>query len=273
VLAVPSRPAYAQLGGFLKKKAMEAAEAPVQQQQAKQRSTEQAAAALRNPDVVPITQESTDRFMKALGVEIRLRNEFRSMLASMKSREEYEACKGEIAMSPEGMQIAMGLANISDKATPAEMQKAMMKMGADMEALTLKRCGGDPSGWPDHKRAERLRQIERRASRAFAPTGGTDSVGEGFAGADPHGPAWFPPEPVQTEDVEFYRPYGIAKERWIAFCSSGAEMKTEGDFVYVKGMGDVWYVFTKEEAEFMTRHCSEVMAEIKKTTEPVQGAK
>jgi hypothetical protein len=270
VTAVVAQPAQGQIGGFLKKKAKEAAQAPVQQQQAQQQADEAAARALSAPDIVPITEESTARFARALDVEIRLRGEFRAMLASMKPREEYEECKGEASMSPEAQQIALGMANISDKGTPAEMQKAMLKISRDIEALIVKKCGGDPGGWSDGKRAERLREIEAEASDAFAPSGGA-GAGDEPAGDGLHGPSWRPTDEAQADAHPYRRKYAIAKERWIPFCAAEAT-KAEGKYTRVKGEG-AQYVYTVEEAQVLSQHCPDVMAKLNKVTAPVQTAR
>ena len=262
-------PAGAQIGGFLKKKAKEAAQAPVQQQQAQQQADEAAARALEAPDVVPITQESTARFKKALNVEIRLRDEFRASLASMKSTEDYEACKAEFAVSD--MELTMSaLAAAGEKVTPADLQKAIAKAKADLEAKVTKRCGGDPSAWPDYKRAERLRAIEAEASDAFAPSTGSESGGA--AEATMHGPAWFSTDDdAQGNAHPYLRKYAIAKERWIPFCSAEAA-KTDGKYRRIKGQGSV-YVYTVEEAQVLSEHCPDVMATLNKTTEPLPSGK
>ena len=269
LLAASVVPADAQIGGFLKKKAKEAAQAPVQQQQAQQQSDEAAAQALAAPDIVPITQESTTRFKKALNVEIRLRGEFRAMLASMKSKEEYDACKEEFAVSD--MELAMSaLAAAGEKATPADLQKAMVKAKADLDATVAKRCGGDPSAWPDYRRAERLKAIEGEASDAFAPSTGSDA--DGAAEATTHGPAWLSTDDEAPSDAHPYlRKYAIAKERWIPFCSAEAA-KTEGKYRRIKGQGSV-YVYSVEEAQVLSEHCPDVMATLNKATEPLQSGK
>ena len=93
--------------------------------------------------------------------------------------EEYEECKGEASMSPEAQQIALGMANISDKGTPAEMQKAMLKISRDIEALIVKKCGGDPGAGltgnaPNASGKSRPRRPtpSRRRARAERGTGG-----------------------------------------------------------------------------------------------------
>lgn len=269
LLAVAAVPADAQIGGFLKKKAKEAVQAPVQQQQAQQQSDEAAAQALAAPDIVPITQESTARFKKALNVEIRLRGEFRSMLASMKSKEDYDACKAELAMSDMELTLS-ALAAAGEKATPTDLQRAIVKATAEQEAKVTKRCGGDPSAWPDYKRAERLRAIEGEASDAFAPPGSPEAEGAGEATT--HGPAWLSTDDDAPGDVHPYlRKYAIAKERWIPFCSAEAA-KTEGKYRRIKGQGSV-YVYSVEEAQVLSEHCPDVMATLNKTTEPLQSGK
>jgi hypothetical protein len=269
VVVASAVPAEAQIGGFLKKKAKEAAQAPVKQEQAKQQSDEAAASALSDPDIVPITQESTVRFRKALGIELRLRGEFRTFLASLKTREEYDACKSEFMMSPEAQQASMQMLNLGDKATPADMQKAMMKAAADVEALTKKRCGGDPSAWNGAKRNERLQEIEGEASDAFGPPGAAPPAGDGLVVLPP-GPSASSAEAEPADAHPYRRKYALAKERWIPFCNGMAtapDATGKGKYATVKGEGNGVYVYSSEEAAVMAANCVDVMSEIGKVVD------
>lgn len=274
VLAVPSSPAYAQLGGFLKKKVKEAVQAPVKQEQAKQQADEAAASALSDPDVIPITRESTARFRTALGAEARLRAEFRAQLASVKSQEEYDACSGELMMSQEVQQLTMRLADKSANASAADMQKLMLKHTSDLEALVMKRCGPSPSQWDPGKVAQRLQEIEGEASDALAPPGA--AVADPDVSAERHpGPSAHAAEPGQAEAHPYRRKYALLKERWTPFCGALTEAALKGDGKYrtVKGVGSGVYVYSSSEAEVMTANCTAVMADLSEVLEAVAGPK
>lgn len=267
-------PAQAQIGGFLKKKAKEAAQAPVKQEQAKQQADEAAERALAEPDVVPITQESTARFRKALGVEARLRGELRAQLASVKSQEEYNACSGELIMSPEAQQISMRLADVPATASAADMQKLMMKTNADLEALVTKRCGPNPSQWNAGKMAQRLQEIEGEASDALSPSGA--AVPEAEPSAELHaGPSAAAVEQGQADAHPHRRKYALMKERWIPFCSALTEAAAQsgGKYRQVKGVGNGVYVYSASETEVMTANCAAVMDDLNKVLEAVPGPK
>jgi len=288
VVVVPAGSADAQLGGLLKKKAKEVAQSPVKKEETKPPSDEAAARALSQPDVVPITQDSTDRFKKGLNVEITLRDEFRTFLASLKTREQYDTCKGESVMSPEGQKIGMQMLNLPDNASPAEMQKVMMKSGADLEALTTKRCGRDPAEWDDARRAERLREIRGQASDAAMPPGyvapAGDASGES-AGASPDaaeglanhgillaGPSMFSLFEPPAMPHPFQIAYAMMTERWPVFCewlTAKTKKTDEGSYQKVPGVGNGTYVYSKAEAEVMSANCPSVMELLMKVLDPV----
>jgi hypothetical protein len=275
LVAWPSGPAEAQIGGLLKKKAKEAAQAPVKQEEAKQQADDAAARALASPDVVPITKESTARFRKALRVEAQLRGEFVTFLASLKTQEQYAACKSEVMMSPEGQKASMGMLALGDKATPAEMQKAMLKANADVEALTTRQCGGDPSQWTQGRRVDRLREIEGEASDAFAPPRTEPSPG-GSPDARRSGPSAPSADEAQADAHPNRRQYAITKERWIPFCNASSTAQTakaNGKYATVKGEGSGVYVYASDEAAFMASSCADVMSDIEKASVSVGRSK
>jgi hypothetical protein len=270
VVASSAGPAEAQIGGLLKKKAKEAAQAPVKQQENKQQADDAAASALSSPDIVPVTQESTVRFRKALGVEAKLRGEFATFLASLKTQEQYLACKNDVMMSPEGQKASMAMLALGDKATAADMQKAMMKASADAEALTTKQCGGDPAQWSQGRRVDRLREIEGEASDAFAPPG-VEASAAGSGEALRPGPFAPSAGDEQADAHPYRRRYALTKERWIPFCNAlGTAPKASGSGKYatVKGEGSGVYVYSSDEAAFMASSCGDVMSDIAKLQGP-----
>lgn len=93
----------------------------------------------------PLTAERLARFQKGMQVELAEREKARKFLASLKTKEAYRQCTQEAAMSPEMQKIAMSVAEMPENATTEQMQKHMARMGTQMESLTVKKCGQDPS--------------------------------------------------------------------------------------------------------------------------------
>jgi hypothetical protein len=160
--------------------------------------------------------------------------------------------------------------NLPDNVSPAEMQKTMMKAGTELEALTTKRCGVDPTAqWNEAKRIERLKEIEGQASDALAPAGGAPPE------ADPTGVLatgpWAPSiEDAQDTSHPYLRKYSLLKERWIPFCNGLAtapNATAKGKYATVKGVGNGVYVYSSEEAAVMASNCVDVMSDIGKTLE------
>jgi hypothetical protein len=287
VVAVSASPAEAQLGGLLKNKAKEAVQSPAKKDEAKPRS-DAAAAALSAPNVVPITQDVIDRFKTGLNVEIKLRGEFRTFLASLKTPQQLQQCKLEVMMSPEGQKISMQMANLADNTPPAELQKVMMKAGTEIEALTTKVCGTDPTEWNDTKRADRLRDIEGQASDAAAPPGfvapGRDTpalpVDASRDDAEGRGGPSMPEKGSVLEHVAgaqgmphpYLLAYALLKERIPPFCVVFASVMKEGDvtYHYIPGLGKGVWVYSNDEARVLAKNCQTIMELLTTVTEVIR---
>ena len=152
VLAAP-RPLDAQLGGLLRGRVTDAAKkAAGIESEAAPKPTDTPTVSkpvvlpTTDPSVIPITDKVLEGFARALQTEIDLRAQ---LLKELDAREaavkKHEACKGQVAASPEFQQILMQLGNLPENTTTEQMMQAMAKMTKDQEALVLKMCGPEPA--------------------------------------------------------------------------------------------------------------------------------
>lgn len=213
--------AQAQLGGLIKKKVAEKVVGktgndtgtPARPQQGVQ----------FNERVVELTEPVVKGLIKGLDVEVAGLQDFDKRLAAYKTVDEYDACKTQVATSPEGMQIAMQMQNLPENVTAEQMRRVVEKMGTAMNALIARKCGPSINDdWSDNKRREQVAQIESDGAAASVPV---QSPGPQPSA---HGPA-------AVDDTERERPdtvtaaaldaYRIKKERVAAWC---AYRKLEG---------------------------------------------
>jgi hypothetical protein len=127
---------------------------------------------------------------------------------------------------------------------------------ADVDPLTTKRCGGDPTQCNAPRRAERLREIEGEASDAFGPP--ASEAGSEGAVTDRPGMLALSLEGERADAHPYRRQYATAKERRSPFCNAvamapNATAKTK--FTIAKGEGNGVYVCSSEEAAVMASHC------------------
>ena len=262
-----------QLGGLIKSKVKQTVDPKKDE---KKSESDKAVNPLASADVVLMTPVVLDGLKKGLTFEVSERAAFRKMLASLKTREQYAECSQETALTDEGQKIAMQFADIPENATPAQMQKAMMKMADDMKVLTTKRCGTDPGEWPESRRADRLREIQGQASNlamppgwvapkspladeplnprdfeAHGPSAGLDGTIEGTSTA-------------QGAQYPYGRPYMMLIERFPPFCGDLAKKGNKGKpdpaGVKIPGIGSVYYVYTADEAAALMTTCEDLMA-------------
>lgn len=269
-------PADAQIGGLIRK-AKAAVDGPAKKDDAKAPSDAAALAALSAPHVVPITDDVLQRFEKGLTLEVELRAEFTKFLAGMKTPEEHRACQGSMMTTPAAQKIMMQLGELPENPTDEQMKKAMAKQQADLLALSERTCGLDPSTWHDGKRAERLREIEGKASDVAAPPGYVTPTGsapptDAEPGIEPDGgedagatvtAAYRWPHTFQ-QPHPYLRAYSMLKERIPPFCiklqaSAGGMTIGTNAIVSVNGSGKVFYVYSDEEAKAMTQRCPTLM--------------
>jgi flagellar motility protein MotE (MotC chaperone) len=120
-----------------------------------------------DPMVIPITDAVLVAFATSLRTEIALKEElFKELEGQEEAVKKYEACQGQVAGSPEALEIMMQLGNMPDNATNEQLTQVMAKMGKDQEALILKMCGPKPA---PVNTADRLSQIQQKAAAASGP--------------------------------------------------------------------------------------------------------
>lgn len=224
------------------------------------------ASGVYNEDVLELTEPVMKGFMNGLRVELAGLGEFADLMDTYKRPEDYERCRGEVAMSPAGMEIAMRLANLPDNATAEEMQRAMAKINEELVALTKKSCGPDAGeDWPQDKRRDRVAAIVARAAAAAGPVG---SLPEPMPAGGPAGPSGFEPfEPSAAGFVEAardsmtLRQYGITEERAENYCrllEAGAIQPGQAVKYAIPG-GKIFWVYSEVEARAIEPQCQEIL--------------
>ncbi len=252
-------PAEAQFGGLMRKAKEAAKEKTAEKDPRAPEATSSTRNPFADPAIVFITQDQLGRFQKALQHEVTQRNALRKQLASLQTREQYQACTQGAATSPELMKLIQDAADSSANLPVDQMMKRQQQMYADMAALVEKKCGVDPQK-VESSRAERLRQIDAEASDVAMPPG--------YKAPSPEAPS--PEAPQAVTARPFARAYGMLKERIPVFCGKLAEkapltpttitVGTEKmSVVKIPGAGQD-YVYRQDEADALTQGCSGVMA-------------
>jgi hypothetical protein len=236
------------IGGLIKKK-VEEAKKPDTKADAQTPS-------IHGGDVLPITSTLLVGFKRGLDTELELRKEFLQVLSAYKTPQQYRACTSETAMTEEAQKILGIFANLPENATAADVQRATEKMGAEMNALVKKRCGGDVNAdWPPNKRREKLTEIEAKAAAAVDPAAiPTPDLNDE--------PAETPGDMHPTAAGVTPRQYGMLKERVARFCMEmdKGNIKLDGKTVTFAGSGtNINWVYTASEAEELWKKCKEVM--------------
>lgn len=246
-LAVPAVVEAQSIGDRLKKKVGIGGDEQQQQATAASSTT-------FSGDVVEITPEVLEHFTNGLKTEIALRAEFAALLATYKTPEEYQQCSNGVATSPEGMKIMERMVNFPENTTLEQMQRIYAEVDVAMKELLAKVCGPDPQDWTQHKRQEKLAEIEQKAADAAGPATGSSPVPE-------HGPS------VAADDAFALRGlplgvYQLIKERVIPYCMAlESGVIQPGQAVLIPGDGsNTYWVFTAAEAQAIAPHCAELMA-------------
>ncbi len=286
-------PVEAQFGGLMRK-GKEALKEPVKDPRTSEAASTSTSNPFADPAIVFITQDQLGRFQKGLQHEVTQRNALRKQLASLQTREQYQACTQGAAMSPETMKLIQDFADSSANLPADQMIKRQQQMFTEMAAMVEKKCGIDPQK-VESSRAERLRQIEAEASDIAMPPGykappqarleretvdwaamWNDSAARTPIALNVHAPksplfGEAPAARAQTVNARpFARAYGMLKERVPVFCGKLAEkapltpttitVGTEKmSVVKIRGSGQD-YVFRQDEADALTQGCSGVMA-------------
>jgi hypothetical protein len=259
LLATPSMPAEAQgVRGLIKKKVAEAVKP------AEQAKAEEMPAALQQSNVVPISDVSLEHFKRGLEVEIAERAALTKFLASIKTREQYQACSSGVAMSPEGQKIVMSMGDMPENATAEQMQAAMTKMNERITALVVKTCGEDPQQYAGKWRVDRLREIEAKAAAAAGPASGSDEGS--WSSLAPTGPDGGSAElTTSLAIVDFAgmtrEQYALLKERAISFCQAikNGWVPPNTPIVKMPGAGMGVWVFTQDEVQALLKQCETLM--------------
>jgi hypothetical protein len=284
-------PAEAQLGGLMRR-AREAVKEPTPEIGKKPGAPASSPAPnpFADPAIVFITQDQLGRFDKALRYEVAQRAALRKTLASLSTREEYQACSQGMAISPEAMQIIQDYADANANGTAEQMMKATQKMSTDLGALVTKKCGPDPTATAS-TRLERVRQIEAEASDIAMPPGWTPPPGYAARAIQtpsgrrsqvalsyratrfsPYASAGSAARAQMPNPHPFARAYAMLKERIPVFC---AKLDTKAPLpttpmaigtetvpvVKIPGSGQD-YVFRQDEASALTAGCAGVMAQL-----------
>jgi hypothetical protein len=168
-----------------------------------------------NERVVELTEPVVRGLLTGLDREIALLTEFRDLLETYKTSEEYDVCQRQVAMSPESQKIVMQIANLPTNSTMEQVQRVTEKMNTDINALLKRRCGDNiDEEWPPGKRMERVKEIHQQAAAA---------AGLLLPGTPPppprRGGPWI--DDATTETVQASgstAPYDIALERIDAYC-------------------------------------------------------
>jgi hypothetical protein len=192
----------------------------------------------------PVTPESLAKFKAAMAIEQAEREKAVKILAAYKSEDDYNKCRFEVMQSPEGMKIAERMSNIGDKATPAEMQKAMVQVSADLETLITAKCGPNRSEY-ETRRSELMRGALAKGSDAFMKDDN----------------AYF----VWKEWVMEFCKYVAGLKQEPGADAKIAKIKDEGLRIPGTGQG-IYYLYTATEANELLERCDELAPLIEATS-------
>jgi hypothetical protein len=241
--AVSAAPLHAQVGGLIKKKVSDAVKNDKPKDQTPKPDD---ASKSRMPRT--INQSVLTAFRSGLEVERDERAALAKRIEALPTREKFEACKRQVAMSPEGMKAVSALANLPENAKPDDMQKAINASAAEMEKLYTAKCGEDPEKYGYSWRQEQLKKAEAAAVARFAA--GLRSGDDGpFLGSDRS----------LDDDLDLYQ---LLKE-WIPpFCTLPAQQQKQAaaNGVAIPGSGKgMYFIYTAAEAAALSILCEPIM--------------
>jgi len=170
--------AEAQLGSIIKKKVKDAivkptekpaepAAAPADQPAADSHAAAPADDIARFPGqsgVPLITPQLLDRIQRGMDAELALLADFEKMVARYPTVQQYETCKSNAMMTPEGQKIMSPMMNPPANIKPDEYMAITMKVDTAAKAWQKKKCPLDPNDWNDAKRSDRIQQIHSKAA-------------------------------------------------------------------------------------------------------------
>lgn len=253
--------ANAQLGGLIKRKVTDA----VKGEDKKPAPANDEFQAAITGDVIEITPKVLDGFVRGLETEVKLTKEFRAELAKYPSHEAFRKCQSETALTPEGQKISMGMAELPENATPADVQRAIEKMNTDMQVLIKKRCPLDPNEWNPQRVQARMAEIKEKAAAATGLSAPESEPATLWPEGDEGGESWAPfPEPFAAAALTPQQ-YAMLLERIQRFCE---ELKTNAALgkggvggVKIPGAGGsaLFWVYTAQEAQTLSQaNCQRV---------------
>jgi hypothetical protein len=249
---LPSR-VDAQIGGLIKKKVTES----VKGGDKKAATTEpDADASDKSKMPRPITANTFVAFKKGLTVERNKQQEAIKFLAGVTPVAKYKECSVNIMMTPEGQKIALKYGNAPDNATVQQLQDMAQKLGAEMQKLTDKQCGEDPTKYHTGQwKVDRFKEAKAAGLAAFSAALDSPSGNNGpyFA---------FEVEATQQQQRDDNYFFDLLME-WIPpFCllSKAAQQAAADKGVAVPGSSKgLNYVYTAMEARLLMPQCEEIM--------------
>ncbi|HMA20512.1 MAG TPA: hypothetical protein VKO87_06890 [Gemmatimonadaceae bacterium] len=274
----------AQLGGLIKKKVKEAIKPPEKPAPASPAPADQPpASSSKETDKLPrvkegagalvITPEMLARVTRGLDAELALMADFQKVLAKYPTREEYEKCKSNAMLTPEGQKIMARYMDIPQNTPPEKARDMMMKAGADAEAYQKTKCPNDPSDWTEGKRSERVEQIHLKAAsmaraRPVSSTSGNPKAGKPMLLYDVDPYEALPDTATDTvlvigEGGLDQNDYSAVIERIVKYCQlkKVMDMSPGKGTVRAPGSGkDIYWIFEDRELETLkTVNCDSFM--------------
>lgn len=235
------------IGGLIKKKVSESVKGDDKKGQ--QAGREDAATQQPSGSKLgrPLTQGTLAAFEKGLIAERDHRKGTVRFLATLKTRDQHNSCQQTVAASPEFQKIMMSMGTLGDNPTQEQVQKASEKMSADLNKLSIDKCGEDPGKYDEGWKSRQIAAAEVEGARTFAAA---------LAGGAGNGP-FFAFEVGPDED--FYR---LLKEWVPPFCrlSSQAQQDAADKGIAIPGSGrGIAFVYTADEAKALKLICPSVM--------------
>lgn len=261
----------AQLGGLIKKKVKEAIKPPEKPAPAAPAPADQPSASgssaeseklphVKGANALLITPELLARVTRGMDAELAMMADFQKFLSKYPTYEEYEKCKSNALMTPEGQKIMQRMQNLPQNGTPEQLQAMMIKIGADADAFAKTKCPNDPNEWPQGRRSDRVEKIHLKAAslarvKPVSATSGTHEPGKPTLLYDVNPYEMLPDTVIDTVLVigegglDPYEYSGVM-ERIVKYCSlkKVMDMSPGKGTVKVPGSGkDIYWVFEDEE--------------------------
>lgn len=272
--------AEGQLGGLIKKTVKEAT---------KPKDDKANAEKARNTPPDPkfpyeLNAASMAAFKRGLELEIKTREDYKAAVAKLKTKEQFQQCTMETAMSLDAQKYAEEYSKRADAAkTPDESQKAINWLTENMGALQTKRCGDDPEilrreQYNTFKKAEELGALEfakafTRTPRHEEPSSSPRDLladdcleGEGDASMPLHVvaecPIAFTTGQQEQSTEEKLLEYRRLKELIEKYCSLSREMRdtAQKNGISVPGQGEnIYWVFNRGFAIWVGDDCDHLL--------------